>query len=413
MRIRLATVLVATAACTVELPERAGPTAATGSPVTVDQTTGSLDVDGARVPILAEEAVCEPGQLVTRAEAGWECQSLPEEVGPHDHDDRYYGWAQLHTRQEIEGLFAQNVEPLAVELAEARADSESLGARLAALEERLAEVEAQVIPGICPTLFTPDGTEVRYARSELQADSRWIVCVHELSEGAWDHLVRVGDFWIDRYELSVVDGALLLQTGEDTSAVAASLSRVAPQGHMTWFQAALACANAGKRLCTNDEWQVAASGTPDPGPSSGEDGACVTERPQGPRASAGARSGLPEDDCVSRFGAEDMIGNVSEWVADWQVAGRGWQTSDAQLPSPGQGVSSGPWPPGYESDATWGVDGTAATYQFEWQQGLPAAVVRGGDASDGDSAGTFAFGVASAPSTESALMGARCCVDGR
>jgi formylglycine-generating enzyme required for sulfatase activity len=93
---------------------------------------------------------------------------------------------------------------------------------------------------------------------------------------------------------------------------AVSLPSEIPSASITWFQAQEACANAGKRLPTNAEWQVGANGTPDPGPDNGttdcnsaSDGVSLT----------GARSS-----CVSARGAFDMVGNLAEWVADWVPA---------------------------------------------------------------------------------------------
>jgi formylglycine-generating enzyme required for sulfatase activity len=50
---------------------------------------------------------------------------------------------------------------------------------------------------------------------------------------------------------------------------AVSLPSVLPSAFITWFQAQEACANSGKRLPTSAEWQMAANGTPDPGPDNG------------------------------------------------------------------------------------------------------------------------------------------------
>src|SRR5712691_6610210 len=44
---------------------------------------------------------------------------------------------------------------------------------------------------------------------------------------------------------------------------AVSIAGVTPSRFITWFQAAAAARNAGKRLPTNAEWQAAALGTPD------------------------------------------------------------------------------------------------------------------------------------------------------
>ena len=64
---------------------------------------------------------------------------------------------------------------------------------------------------------------------------------------------------------------------------AVSLAGVTPSARITWFQAQAACANAGKRLPTNAEWQVAVAGTPDPGPDNGDDGLQHGERVRGDR----------------------------------------------------------------------------------------------------------------------------------
>jgi len=50
---------------------------------------------------------------------------------------------------------------------------------------------------------------------------------------------------------------------------AVSLPAEFPSANITWFQAQEACANAGKRLPTNAEWQIGANGTQDPGPDNG------------------------------------------------------------------------------------------------------------------------------------------------
>jgi hypothetical protein len=91
---------------------------------------------------------------------------------------------------------------------------------------------------------------------------------------------------------------------------AVSLPSVTPSAFITWFQANVACANAGKRLPSNAEWQMAVTGTQDPGPDNGTTD-CNTASAFS-RVATGSRSG-----CVSAFGAFDMVGNVDEWVADW------------------------------------------------------------------------------------------------
>jgi eukaryotic-like serine/threonine-protein kinase len=95
---------------------------------------------------------------------------------------------------------------------------------------------------------------------------------------------------------------------------AVSLPSEIPSANITWFQAQEACANAGKRLPTNAEWQVGANGTPDPGPDNGTTD-CNTASADGVASLTGARGS-----CTSARGAFDMVGNLAEWVADWVPA---------------------------------------------------------------------------------------------
>jgi len=406
--------LAAGPACRMEVSASGTQQAAPGEAIEVAAETGALSLDQGRVPVLPPDTPCETGHLLGRTDTGWGCRAETPSLGEHDHDEDYPQRTEVYTRAEVDVAVDARARPIEAELEAARADAATLGERLAALEARLAEVEAHVVPNVCPSVFLPDGTEVRYTQSDHRLDEDFIVCVTELGENVWDQMVRVGDFWIDRYELSNVDDATLpwsSETGSDTSARAISRPGVVPKASVTWFQTAAACVNAGKRLCSNAEWQIAATGTPDPNRSNGADGQCLTEGPNA-RTTGNARVTDVSDDCVSRFGAEDMIGNLAEWVADWGQAGREWQASDGQAGPPCPGVATGPWPPGYGGDGTWNVDGQVSTHPCGWQKGLPAALVRGGSWSDGDGAGTFGLSQRFAPSAVSGEVGARCCVGG-
>ncbi len=94
---------------------------------------------------------------------------------------------------------------------------------------------------------------------------------------------------------------------------ALSLPSEIPAANITWFQALEACANAGKRLPTNAEWQMGVTGTQDPGPDNGTTD-CNTAS-GGPVSPTGTRDG-----CISARGAFDLVGNLAEWVADWVPA---------------------------------------------------------------------------------------------
>jgi hypothetical protein len=125
--------------------------------------------------------------------------------------------------------------------------------------------------------------------------------------------------------------------GNDIYAV--SLPAEIPAAFITWFQAQEACANAGKRLPTNAEWQIGANGTPDPGPDNGTTD-CNTEH-LGVPSLTGARAA-----CVSARGAFDMVGNLVEWVADWMplsTACAGWASfSDDFMCLAGASTEGGP-----------------------------------------------------------------------
>jgi hypothetical protein len=107
---------------------------------------------------------------------------------------------------------------------------------------------------------------------------------------------------------------------------AVSLPSVVPAAFVTWFQAQEACANSGKRLPTNAEWQVGANGSPDPGPDNGTTD-CNTA--QGAASLTGERSS-----CLSARSAFDMVGNLAERVAEWvplSTACPGWASFSDDL----------------------------------------------------------------------------------
>ncbi len=166
-----------------------------------------------------------------------------------------------------------------------------------------------------------------------------------------------------------------------TRVYALSIPFVRPSVNITWFQAAAACRNAGKRLLTNAEWQATALGTPDPGQDG--DGKVNCNTAAGVRTPTGDAKG-----CVSDVGAFDMVGNVWEWVADW--------IQDSEGSDVGSRSSIG-------QDGIFGINDA-----YPPQTRLPVALIRGGDFVAGRSAGIFALGATVGPSFMHDRIGFRC-----
>jgi formylglycine-generating enzyme required for sulfatase activity len=126
-----------------------------------------------------------------------------------------------------------------------------------------------------------------------------------------------GGFCIDRYETAAGgvcahnDPMNQFETTKNLNnplCVPVSKKGLRPWVNVPEHQALALCARVGKRLPSNREWYRAALGTPDA--VSSEKGACVLDHIGQERADA---TGL-HDQCVSSYGAYDMVGNVWEWI---------------------------------------------------------------------------------------------------
>lgn len=160
---------------------------------------------------------------------------------------------------------------------------------------------------------------------------------------------RQGDAWVDASPYLTIDG-------REVRAVTA-LGAI-PQGYISGDEAATACENAGKRLCTSEEWLAACQGPGGntwPYGDSYRDGACNDDyagshpvvdyfgtadgvwdsahmnhpginQQAGTLAASGAFAV-----CISDWGAVDMHGNLHEWVADADGTFRGGFYADAEI----------------------------------------------------------------------------------
>ncbi len=143
-----------------------------------------------------------------------------------------------------------------------------------------------------------------------------------------DIMVQVGDYCVDKYEATVwssvlADGTQYGASADDypcsddgssclpagTPIYALSLPGFAPSASITWFQASAACANSGKHLISNAEWQAAVAGTPTGGYGSPPNCNVGLEAPT---TTGGGTS------CLSAWGVENMVGSLWEMVAEWE-----------------------------------------------------------------------------------------------
>lgn len=172
---------------------------------------------------------------------------------------------------------------------------------------------------------------------------------------------RVDAFCVDRYEASLVtvpDGrpwSPYFHPGAQPMR-AVSVAGAVPQAYIDRVSAAAACAQAGKRLCTDAEWLRACRGptmTTYPYGDTAQPGSCNDQRATHPAveyfgttepwifseldqpcldqlpdsvAATGANAG-----CVSAESLFDMVGNLHEWTADTAGTFRGGYYVEAQI----------------------------------------------------------------------------------
>jgi hypothetical protein len=251
--------------------------------------------------------------------------------------------------------------------------------------------------GLCLGAATPAGAAAKCPSDSVRVGP---VCVDKFEASVWEipnvpankgliNKVKKGTATLANLTsaTAIANGVVQRGVGSDdypcgddgndcTDIYAVSIPGVTPSAFITWFQAQQAATNSGKRLLSNAEWQGAAAGTPDPGTDNG-----TTDCNVGNTftvSDTGSRS-----NCVSRFGAFDMVGNLFEWVAEWVPLST---TCVTDLFGTG------------DDNCLAGADTTSG----------PGALIRDGGFNFGAFAGVFAVNGGRQPSFEGVNGGFRC-----
>lgn len=217
-----------------------------------------------------------------------------------------------------------------------------------------------------------------------------------------------GGFCLDRYEASpgsdCPNSSPTSQFETRENVELKSCKPVSEPGKTPWryisqSQAAVACAKAGKRLPSEEEWYLASLGTPDPRDNWTENDCQVDGNWNSRPGETG--SGL---NCLSSYGAYDMVGNVWEWVKgeviDGQYMGRDLPDSGYIVSADSNGVPAATRTnnpdPNYNNDYLWIKN-----------SGLKA-MARGGYWNSQDEAGIYSIYLVADPSYTGTGIGFRC-----
>lgn len=147
------------------------------------------------------------------------------------------------------------------------------------------------------------------------------------------HTVKLGDFYIDKFEVTTTQYAECVKAGacESPSNSASETKDYFfenpiyanyPVIYVTWENADAYCTWVGKRLPTEAEWERAARGSnAKTYPWGDKDPTCILVNGYDNASSSNCTGDLSEvgshPDGASKYGVMDMAGNVWEWVSDW------------------------------------------------------------------------------------------------
>lgn len=206
-------------------------------------------------------------------------------------------------------------------------------------------------PGFCPgpaeiQCCTPSDVTTTCDPAAMPTPNDGLTAEAPGTGGCPAGMLRVDTFCIDEFEASLV---LVDAVGTwspyrnpgSTRVRALSVAGAVPQGYISGTQAAGACAEAGKRLCTDTEWLRACQGpggTTYPYGDTRQPGVCNDARAQHPaveyfgtsdawiwsmlghpcinQLAASVDTTGANPGCVAAEGAVDMMGNLHEWTAN-------------------------------------------------------------------------------------------------
>jgi formylglycine-generating enzyme required for sulfatase activity len=225
------------------------------------------------------------------------------------------------------------------------------------------------------------------------------------------YIDKLGGYCIDKYEASRPD-ATTSSMGSDTSK-ATSKAGVIPWVSISRNNAQIACTNAGKHLCTDDEWLGAANvqGNYYNLPSDlavapyycviGSSTYCLDHSySSGEACDTGTYSGGASG-CYSSEGVYDMVGNVYEWTNEIvNVTSPSGTEAWHYISTNGLTYST-------SSSVDNGYFGKDGTYFVVSATGN--AVLRGGAWYSGALAGPFCANLYYGPADAHSDLGFRCC----